>query len=52
MVLHELYDSFNIGVEVFNGYSPHDVSCIFSVWVLTVLVSQYKTSISLLNLSK
>ena len=50
MVLKQLNDDFDVSVVVLDGDDTHDVCCVFSIRVLTVLVSQHKTSVRLLHL--
>lgn len=50
MVLHQLYDNFNLSVEVFNWDDSHDIGCIFLIRILTILIGQHQTSISCLYL--
>lgn len=50
MVLHQLYNDFNLSVEVFNGDDSHDVGSILLIWVFTILIGQNKAGIRRFNL--
>ena len=51
VVLHKLYNDFDLSVAVLDTDSSHHIGCILGIRIITVFISQYETCVSVLQLN-
>jgi hypothetical protein len=51
VILQQLYDDPDVRMVILDRYYPHYIGSVLGIWIVTVLVGEHQTSISLFYLN-